>query len=366
MHKEFLEEHFKPGDIVVFRNIDNPPFHESLATKFLHFLQSVTEIGDPSAIHVGLIVGYNSNPAAPGDTEMLIIDSMPFPMNEKDTKGVAIRPLVRNYTIEVYRLNPSIKIESATSQQIAEKALEIANEFIGMGYSIAHCRETHTYRDNRSNTELTEFYSGWLQVQHLFDPTKKTIFPNRIDDGVNCSEFVITCYQLAALMLNSNVHAYQELQPEWIRLHAHSSPAKLHDFLKHSKFFDKIGDEPTRILRFSGQPHPEDQSMAIIPYVLPGQVPPTPEPLTWAQWFYSYLPALPTLPLPALPSLSLLNMLWNSVTTPAPVALEMQITATKAPLKFDDYQMVDLQTQVKDQVISEESSQNSHKNERTY
>lgn len=318
---------FQPGDIVVFFDRDdNPHFQYSLAARFLRGIQSFSEEGDHTVVHVGLIHSPSPATTKPGETDMLIIDSMP---GSKEDGGVAIRPLVRNYAIKVYRIKSNIP--GVDAALLAKTALSIAEKFIGMSYSYGHCKDTLLYSVNREKAELNEQYTKWLWERHTVDFKKDDpLEPDTIDDGVNCSEFVITCYQLAYLQL-SQAAARNEILPEFIGLHAHTSPAKLHKFFLESGFYNEIGAEPTRALRYSGLPHPEDNSMAIIPYVPPPELPPQPPAQSWSSWLWSYVPPAPDLSY-AWQLLRLFPTLAQN-TEASPVELT---TAVKHTLQFDE------------------------------
>lgn len=309
MTRDELKQYFQEGDIVFFRDTDdNPGYHYSYAARALNYFQSWFESGDSTVIHVGLIHSFSNETPRPGHTDMLIIDSMP--PNGDDPGGVAIRPLVRNYSIEIFRLKNGISHVDSTL--LAKTALEIAEKFKSIGYSLAHCKETLTHRSLRENADINEFYTLDLRDRHLFNAQTKEIIPNTLTDGMNCSEFIITCYQLAYLTL-SQAGAVKEILPEFIRLHAHSSPARFHEFLIQSGYYERIGIEPTHALRFSGTPRIED-SLALVPYS-----PPTPTPVntstqSWSAWIWSY----------AWNVVNLLPTLWQSSSTPVPVAIEMK------------------------------------------
>lgn len=326
MTAQQLAETFKPGDIVFYFDKGNAEYQYSRPARMLHYAQSWFERGDISTVHVGLIVGLNPDPPLRGDTPMLIIDSMPSACFEGDSRGVNIRPLVRNYSIEVFRLKPGAS--DINSEVLAKTAVEIAKLFIGMDYSITTGIESWWHRHKRENKELNEFYTRYLIEAHLFDPSTKKLNPNIITHGMNCSESVITWYQLAILSLLDE-SACQEQLPDCVGLHAHSTPAKLHEFVAKSRYYKKIDAEPTRVLRFSGPPHPDDHSMAIIPYEPPPITPPT---MTWGEWLYSILPSFPSIP-----PLTI-STLWEmkAVIQAEPEALELHRIDRSHAYKFSE------------------------------
>jgi hypothetical protein len=313
MTADELQKHFKPGDIVFFFDKNNPDYLQSRTAQFLRWAQGIFEVGDNSTVHVGLILGLNPQPAQEGETQKLIIDSMPIPIHDKDKRGINIRPLIRNYSIEVFRLKEGVS--AIDSDKIADTATQIARQFIGMGYSFTRCHEVFTFRNQRENTELNEFYTKDLCKKHLFDRHNKTIEPDLISYGMNCSEAVITWYQLAVLMLSDSAAAKEEL-PSYVGIHAHTSPAKLHYFMLNSGFYDKLSPEATRILRFSGRPDPRDHSMAIVEYVDPAIL--AAQPQTWTQWIAS---ALPTFSIT--PTLEMLRLLLPTRHSSATTATEL-------------------------------------------
>jgi hypothetical protein len=335
MKNEMLETHFQVGDIVVFHDddVDNPPFHYSRPGRLVRYAQSFYAHGDPTVIHVGLIHRVNPEKPKPGETDMLIIDAL-------IGSGVDIRPLIRNYKISVFRLKPGIV--GFDSAKIARTAHDVALKCKGMDYSKWNCWQVFQARLTREDSELNEQYPQWLSSRLLFDPNRKTIYPDTITDGMMCAELVITSYQMAWLLL-ADKEANTQIPPDWIHLHAHSRPANLFEFLKTSGFYDHIAPEPTRLLRYSGIPDPEDHSMAIVPYSPPAENPALPAPLSWTEWAYTVLASLPLMP--GLPSLSLLTAIWSAPENPVALAMELQPSATKYPLKFDDYEMVDLKEQ---------------------
>jgi hypothetical protein len=291
MTADELHKHFKAGDIVFFFDKNNPDYLQSRTAQLLRWAQGFFEVGDNSTVHVGLILGLNPHPVQQGETPFLIIDSMPVPINEKDKAGVNIRPLIRNYSIEIFRLKAGVS--PVDSSKIANTAVKLAQQFIGMGYSFRRCQEVFTFRSQRENTELNEYYTRDFCKKHLFDPKNKTIEPDLISYGMNCSEAVITWYQLAVLM-HSEASIAQEQLPSYVGIHAHASPAKLHHFMLNSGFYEKISIEATRTLRFSGRPDPRDHSMAIVEYIDPAIL--AAQPQTWTQWITSALPTFSITP----------------------------------------------------------------------
>jgi hypothetical protein len=302
MTKDQLKEIFNPGDIIFFRDVpENPGYHYSYAARALNYFQSWFEVGDSSVIHVGLAHSFNDEPAKPGDTDLLIIDAMPPTGNDKG--GVDLRPLVRKYAIEVFRLKDN--------PVLAKTALDIAMQFRTTDYSLRHCGETLTHKHVRGNAELNEFYTQHLVRMHLFNAQTKTIEPDTLTGGMNCSEFVITCYQLAYLKLGS-FSAVDEVFPEFIRLHAHTSPAQLHDFISSSEFYTKLDDASTRALKHSGTPRPED-TLAIVPYTSP-PIPAQANQASWGEWLWSY----------AWGAWNMLPALRQPAAAPQPEAIEMR------------------------------------------
>jgi hypothetical protein len=333
MKHAILEAEFRPGDIVVFHDDDkdNPSYHYSRAGRLVRYAQSFYSNGDPTVIHVGLIHEVNRENPKPGETDMLIIDAL-------IGTGVDIRPLIRNYKISVFRLKEGIP--GFDSAEIARTARDVALQCKGMDYSKWRCWEVFQARSTREESILNEQYPQWLSNRLLFDPVRKTIYPDTIGDGMMCAELVITSYQMAWLKLADN-HANTQIPPPWIRLHAHSRPANLFEFLSTSGFYERINPEAVRQLRYSGIPDPRDQSMTIMLYIPPSNTPPPPPaPMTWTEWVYTYLASLPLMP--TLPSFSLLNAILQAPNNPVTLALEMQPRITERPLKFDDYEMVDL------------------------
>lgn len=319
MTDEELSQYFQAGDIIFFFDDEsNPPCNYSFTAQLLSGAQRWTEKrGNHRVIHVGLVHSVEAHDVMAGEAAMLIVDSMPGFERVQGDMGVKTRRLVRNYAIEIYR--PNTKISGIDRLLLSQTALEIALELQGIGYSFQHCTETYTHAAYREEAELNEQYTTWLSERFLLDPNDRTIFPDKLKDGMNCAELVIICYQLAFLRL-SNDHPLNETLPEWIRLHGHSSPARLHDFVASTGYYDRIGDDQTQALRYSGLPHPLDLSMAIIPWVDPATSSQQNTRMGWTEWLLSYLPPIPAVPglSSAWSALNIFPTFWRTSVTPMP------------------------------------------------
>lgn len=273
-----VQQSFKRGDLVFFHNINTLPHLRTLAGSFLTVAQAWSREGDASVVHVGFIDDPNPSPKQ-GEAAMNYVHSMPG-------EGMKKEALVRNYHLSVFRLKPGA-IAGFNSEQLAEKAVDYALQFQGVKYSFLHCAETLFSQATRENAELNEQYTQHLCERHLFNPTSKTILPTDQDEGLHCSEAVITCLQLAALA-HSDASAAQETLPDFVKLHYHTSPVGLHNFVKNSPWFYEVEPELVHELRMSGVPHPYDYTQAIIPYS-----PPAPQ--SWGSWLWAQVPNMPSM-----------------------------------------------------------------------
>lgn len=246
----FNEKHFPSGSILAYyRDPHNAPHHTTWFGALIAYAQSFFPDVDPNATHISLIHKVIPGEPQEGFTNLLLFDTL------KD-QYVAVRYVEHNYAYDIYTLRRDRPIhKSFTPDQLAEKAIEIAKQFLGMPYKRATLLEV-IFRPKKPN----ESYVKDLCERFSISVEDGLLELDTINDGFICSEFVLACYQIAWIMLDARAnHGVMPTElPDWLNIHYQSTPAEVAHWLSKNRQFELVPPDCTYELRCSGKPDPRD------------------------------------------------------------------------------------------------------------
>jgi len=256
MDNQHLSQHFKAGDIIAYYNDpDNAQHHATSFGKMIETAQRAfwwwSRRVDSRITHISMIDKFDSEVPAPGYTWLKIYDIL---LN----KEVARRTFEHNYAFKVFRLRSNKKIHpNFTAQQLANKAIEIVRQCVGVPYRLRTAFEVFSDWYNREGNEPGLEYTKWLVERFRINLHDQSIHLDKKQDGVICPELVLGSYQIAWLMLVGEEATNQPL-PDWLNFHVHCTPAGLSNFLEKNEYFEAVSPEYLDELRYSGKADPRD------------------------------------------------------------------------------------------------------------
>lgn len=243
------------GDILGYRRQeDNAPHHMSFWGKVIDVCQKVMffkswmfNTVDPSVTHLCLVQGQIPEPhiPAPGHTSMFTVDAiMPT--------GVIERSVEHNYQCRAFHLRDDfVPHENFTSQQLREKAVDIALLFLKLPYNRDSAVRVLFSFARLSGVEYTQWLVKHFKLEDGVNPTPPA-------EGLFCVELALCSFQIAYLLM-AGEQAKNEPLPAWLDINARSSPAHAIHFLSsHPEAYKEHPPESMLLLRYEGTPHVND------------------------------------------------------------------------------------------------------------